>query len=99
MGYANLHHHARPLRSDEEAQLCAYNAALDELGLRFRWDAATLRAFDVSRNEKEAIANYLKTHQSYLLKAYDVDFLSQLILDKKNQRLQVGCELALAHYA
>jgi len=25
-----------------------------------------------------------------LLKAYDVDFLSQLILDKKNQRFQTG---------
>src|ERR1700692_2802837 len=98
MDHANLHQHARPLQSHEEAQLCAYNTALGELGLRFRWNAATWRTFDVSRNEKEAIANYLKMHESYLLKAYDVDFLSQLILDKKNQRFQVGCELAVAHY-
>ena len=41
-------------------------------------------------DEKDAIARYLETHQPYLLKAYDVDFLSQLILDKKNQRFQVG---------
>lgn len=90
MGQANLHLHASAVRPDEHAQLCAYNTAFGELGLRFRWDSATLSDFQHARDEKEAIARYLERHQPYLLKAYDVDFLSQLILDKKNQRFQTG---------
>ena len=36
--------HARDSADDAEvrAQLCAYNTAFDELGLRFRWDERTL---------------------------------------------------------
>jgi len=102
MGHANFHPLSSTLshfqHGDEDAHLCAYNVALDELGLRFRWDAATLRSVVTDSDEKQAIANYLTTHQAYLLKAYDVEFLSQLILDKKNQRFQTGSELAVSRY-
>ncbi|WNC92770.1 hypothetical protein RI103_31650 [Paraburkholderia sp. FT54] len=69
-----------------QAQLCAYNAAFDELGLRFRWDAQTLALLAMIEGEQAQIAAYIEAHHAHLLKAYSAEFLSQAILEKKRAR-------------
>ena len=69
-----------------QAQLCAYNAAFDELGLRFRWDAQTLALLAMIDGEQAQIAAYIEAHHAHLLKAYSAEFLSQAILEKKRAR-------------
>ena len=80
--------HARDSADDAEvrAQLCAYNAAFDELGLRFRWDERTLTSLATIDGEQEQIAAYIEAHHAHLLKAYSVEFLSRAILEKKSAR-------------
>jgi hypothetical protein len=80
--------HARDSAHDAEvqAQLCAYNAAFDELGLRFRWDERTLTSLAMIDGEQEQIAAYIEAHHAHLLKAYSAEFLSRAILEKKNAR-------------
>ena len=55
--------------AEVEAQLCAYNSAFDELGLRFRWDARTLALVAVIDDEEAQIAAYIEAHHPHLLKA------------------------------
>ncbi|WP_408178532.1 MULTISPECIES: hypothetical protein [Paraburkholderia] len=74
-------HHA-----EIQAQLCAYNAAFDELGLRFRWDAQTLALLAMIEGEQAQIAAYIEAHHAHLLNAYSAEFLSQAILEKKRAR-------------
>jgi hypothetical protein len=69
-----------------QAQLCAYNAAFDELGLRFRWDAQTLASLAMIDGEQAQIAAYIEAHHGHLLNAYSAEFLSQAILGKKRAR-------------
>ncbi|MGF6899142.1 hypothetical protein [Paraburkholderia sp. GAS348] len=69
-----------------EAQLCAYNSAFDELGLRFRWNASTLALVAMIDGEEAQIAAYIEAHHAHLLKAYSAGFLSRAILEKKNAR-------------
>ena len=77
--------------ADIQTQLCAYNAAFDELGLRFRWDAQTLKMLATIEGEQAQIAAYIEAHHPHLLKAYSVGFLSEAILEKKRAR----CSLPL----
>ena len=72
--------------AEVEAQLCAYNSAFDELGLRFRWDARTLASLAMIDGEEAQIAAYIEAHHAHLLNAYSVGFLSRAILEKKNAR-------------
>jgi hypothetical protein len=72
--------------AEVEAQLCAYNSAFDELGLRFRWDASTLALVARIDGEEAQIAAYIEAHHPHLLKAYSAGFLSRAILEKKNAR-------------
>jgi hypothetical protein len=72
-----------------QAQLCAYNCAFDELGLRFRWDARTLALLAMIDGEEARIAAYIEAHHAHLLNAYSVGFLSQAILERKNARYPV----------
>ncbi|QQC66162.1 hypothetical protein [Paraburkholderia ginsengisoli] len=69
-----------------QAQLCAYNAAFDELGLRFRWDEQMLTSLAMIDGEREQIAAYIEAHHAHLLKAYSAEFLSRAILERKNAR-------------
>jgi hypothetical protein len=80
--------HARDSAHDAEvqAQLCAYNTAFDELGLRFRWDERTLASLAMIDGEQEQIAAYIEAHHAHLLKAYSAEFLSRAILEKKKAR-------------
>lgn len=60
-----------------EAQRHAYNAAFEELGLTWYWDAATYtRLLAHGRN---VVRVYLETEQAHLLRAYEADFLVNAI--------------------
>jgi len=72
--------------AEVEAQLCAYNSAFDELGLRFRWDARTLASLAMIDGEEAQIAAYIEAHHAHLLNAYSAGFLSRAILEKKKAR-------------
>src|ERR1700742_4826075 len=52
--FDNAHHDAHD--AEIQAQLCAYNCAFDELGLRFRWDARTLALLTMIEGEEARIA-------------------------------------------
>ena len=66
-----------------DAQICAYNTAFADLGLRFRWDTQTLNALASIEDEKARIIAYIESHQTHLLNAYSAEFLSEAILAKK----------------
>ncbi|KAA1006954.1 hypothetical protein FVF58_25790 [Paraburkholderia panacisoli] len=69
----------------DDAHLSAYNAAFSDLGLRFRWDRATLDMLKEFSGEVARITAYIERYHSHLHRAYDADFLAQLILHKKDQ--------------
>ncbi|MCX4162519.1 MULTISPECIES: hypothetical protein [Paraburkholderia] len=69
--------------SPDDAHLSAYNAAFSDLGLRFRWDRSTLDALNEFPSETARITAYIERFHAHLHKAYDADFLAQLILRKK----------------
>ena len=69
-----------------ELERNAYNAAFYELGLRWHWDHATYEDLvRRSANEADRIRHYLSVSQPHLLKAYDADFLIELIRQKQIQ--------------
>jgi hypothetical protein len=84
MSHSRFDGHGAEHDQDVQAQLCAYNTAFAELGLRFRWDARTLESLASIAGERARIAAYIEAHHAHLLTAYSVEFLSQAILDKKN---------------
>ncbi|SDC39014.1 hypothetical protein [Paraburkholderia lycopersici] len=69
-----------------EAQLCAFNTAFAELGLRFRWDVRTLYSLASIAGEHARVAAYIEAHHPHLLKAYSMEFLCEAILARKNAR-------------
>ena len=69
-------------RSDD-AHLSA--AAFSDLGLRFRWDRATLDMLEEFSGEVARITAYIERYHSHLHRAYDADFLAQMILQKKDK--------------
>ena len=69
----------------DDAHLSAYNAAFSDLGLRFRWDRATLDVLREFNGEAARITAYIERFHAHLHRAYDADFLAQLILHKKSQ--------------
>lgn len=72
--------------ANDEADLRAYNGAFWDLGFKWQWDGETYRALGGIRGEKERIRAYLERHQPHLLKAYEPDFLVNLIHDNKARR-------------
>jgi len=73
-----------------EAERHAYNAAFHELGLRWHWNDEVYRELsDACGGEVNAdvarrcVRQYLETHQAHLLRAYDADFLVDLIVRKQ----------------
>lgn len=92
MNHASVLSHAitrNPSRSAtesaEDAHLDAYNAAFSDLGLRFRWDRDTLAALNEFGSELARITAYIERFHAHLHRAYDADFLAQLILSKKSE--------------
>ncbi len=76
--------HAADHETHLHAQLSAFNSAFAELGLRFRWDTATLHALASIDGEAARLAAYIETHHAHLLNAYSIDFLCEAILGRKN---------------
>lgn len=60
-----------------EAHRHAYNAAFEELGLTWYWDAATYHRLQA--HGREGVRVYLETEQPHLLRAYEADFLVEAI--------------------
>jgi hypothetical protein len=83
--HAGMHAARVPQDSPDDAHLSAYNAAFSDLGLRFRWDRDTLNALNEFNSESARITAYIERHHAHLHKAYDAEFLAQLILRKKTQ--------------
>ncbi|CAD6531369.1 HAD family hydrolase [Paraburkholderia metrosideri] len=69
----------------DDAHLSAYNAAFSDLGLRFRWDRDTLDLLKEFNGESARITAYIERYHGHLHRAYDADFLAQLILHKKDK--------------
>jgi hypothetical protein len=67
----------------DDPHLSAYNAAFSDLGLRFRWDHGTLDVLREFNSEAARITTYIERFHAHLHRAYDADFLAQLILQKK----------------
>ncbi|MGF6757563.1 hypothetical protein [Paraburkholderia sp. GAS334] len=83
MGDAHIHGHHTEREQAIRTQLCAFNTAFAELGLRFRWDAQTLESLTSIEGEQARIVAYIETHHPHLLNAYSAAFLSEAILAKK----------------
>ncbi|WP_372825681.1 hypothetical protein [Polaromonas sp.] len=60
-----------------EAHRHAYNAAFEELGLTWHWDAATYARLQA--HGRDGVRVYLESEQSHLLRAYEADFLVEAI--------------------
>ncbi|MGQ7934095.1 hypothetical protein [Paraburkholderia sp. D1E] len=67
----------------DDAHLSAYNAAFSDLGLRFRWDQTTLDVLKEFNSEAARITAYIERFHAHLHRAYDAEFLAQMILSKK----------------
>jgi len=68
---------------ETDAQLAAYNAAFDKLGLDWHWDDDDSRALAGIADERERIGAYIRRRRPHLLKCYDVGFLCELIHSTK----------------
>jgi hypothetical protein len=66
-----------------EAQRLAYNAAFDELGLSWSWDASTYAALPAGARQR--VLAYLEREHPHLLRAYDADFLVQAVESTKER--------------
>jgi uncharacterized protein (DUF2164 family) len=66
-----------------EAQRLAYNAAFDELGLSWSWDAETFARLPAGARQR--VQAYLEREQPHLLRAYDADFLVEAVETTKER--------------
>lgn len=64
-----------------EAERHAYNAAFEELGLTWHWDAGIWSR--LPGRGREAVRAYVETEQAHLLRAYDADFLVEAVESAK----------------
>ncbi|MFM0026275.1 hypothetical protein PQR70_08340 [Paraburkholderia madseniana] len=89
MNHAAVESHASTLtarataNNPDDAHLSAFNAAFSDLGLRFRWDQATLDVLKEFNSEAARITAYIERFHAHLHSAYDAEFLAQMILSKK----------------
>lgn len=77
---------SRQPATTDDTHLSAYNGAFWDLGFRWQWDADTYRDLCNVPGEKERIRTYVEHHQPHLIKAYDLDFLIDLIHANKTRR-------------
>ena len=62
-----------------QADRHAYNAAFEELGLTWHWDAQTYERLQAATRGPGSVRTYLETEQAHLLRAYEADFLVNAI--------------------
>lgn len=77
--------HRPDLADDQqaEAQRLAYNAAFDELGLNWSWDAETFARLPAGARQR--VQAYLEREHPHLLRAYDAEFLVQAVESTKER--------------
>lgn len=66
-----------------DAELEAYNAAFEELGLNWRWDRAVMRQLEAITVESARITEYVRRHHPHLLAAYPAEFLAGVVSETK----------------
>lgn len=72
------------------AEVDAYNAVFDELGLGWHWDQRVMQELSSITVESERIAEYLRRHHPHLMKAYPLDFLTSAIAQSKERFASAG---------
>ena len=77
------HSTARLAEQHDEAQRLAYNAAFDELGLSWSWDAETFAR--LPGGARQRVQAYLEREHPHLLRAYDADFLAEAVENTKDR--------------
>lgn len=74
---------------DDEIDRNAFNAAFNELGFRWHWCCDTYSELrSQSQDAALQIRHYLETRQPHLLRAYDAEFLVQMIKAKTAEHRQ-----------
>jgi hypothetical protein len=72
-----------PADTQADAHREAYNAAFEELGLNWNWDAATFARLPGAG--PQGVRAYLEREQAHLLRAYEADFLVNAIEAAKSR--------------
>jgi len=67
------------------AEVDAYNAVFDELGLGWHWDQRVMQELSSITVERERIAEYLRRHHPHLEKAYPLEFLASALTQSKER--------------
>jgi len=75
-----------PAGGTDDTHRSAYNGAFWDMGFKWQWDSETYRELCRMPEEKARIGDYLSRQQPHLLKAYDLDFLIDLIYRNKLER-------------
>lgn len=78
------------IRPVADAELDAFNAAFDELGFEWRWDRATMAELAAIADDRDRVRAYVDRHHPHLLKVYDAEFLSGLVVDTKRRQARDG---------
>ena len=60
-------------------ELAAYNHAFCELELPWSWDATTLRQLKSIATDSDVVGAYVERSQAHLLRAYEKNFLRDLV--------------------
>lgn len=84
MRYAKSVEHRSPASIEADA----FNAAFDELGLEWRWDATTIGEFGADACDHDRVRSYVHRHHPHLLKVYDADFLGELVVATKRRQAE-----------
>ncbi len=84
-------------RTPANAELDAFNAAFHELGLEWHWDAATMADLAAIEDDQARVLAYIERYHGHLLKVYDPEFLSALVVETK--RRQRGTVASVSHAA
>ena len=62
-----------------------FNAAFLELDLEWQWDPERYASLASIADERDRVATYLREYQPHLLRAYDLGFLCDAVLDARRQ--------------
>jgi len=77
-----------PANDPLTAELAAYNHAFCELELPWSWDATTLRQLKSIATDSDVVGAYVERSQAHLLRAYEKDFLRNLVLAARDRYQQ-----------
>src|ERR1700741_4651814 len=70
------------------SELAAYNRAFCELELPWHWDATTLIQLKSIATDSDVVGAYVERSQAHLLRAYEKDFLRNLVLAARDRYQQ-----------